>query len=124
MASLVQKLSSCLALLLVCCVVLILVLRQRMEPWQRVLRKQIKSVHVEPHQAEYNSQSTGKSYTLKEATVKRGSTKILPRHISVVQKPSLPKYKLREQKRLADSQWDNPDDFWNMTYEDRSKVNY
>ena len=123
MASLVQKLSSCLALVLVCCIVLSLVLRQRMEPWQRVLRKQIKSVHVEPHQAEYNSQSTGKSYSLKEATVKRGGTKILPRQISVVQKPSLPKYKLREQK-LADSLWDDPDDFWNLTYEDRSKVNY
>ena len=94
-----------------------------MEQWQKVLRKHMKSVQIlEPCQAEYSSQSPGKFYALKEATVKRGGTKILPRHISVVHKPSLPKIKLREQKQV-DSLGDNPDDFWNMTYEDRSKVN-
>ena len=33
----------------------------------------------------------------------------------------LPKFKLTEHDP-ADSLWNNPDDFWNMTYEARSKV--
>lgn len=36
-------------------------------------------------------------------------------------KGPVPKIKLIEHDQ-ADSLWNNPDDFWNMTYEERSKV--
>ena len=75
---------------------------------------------LESHQ-EQSNQSPGKS-TSREATVKREGTKVVLKRISLNCKShGLLKYKLREQKQ-ADFLWDNPDDFWNMTYEERSKV--
>ena len=130
MASLAQKLPSCLALVSICCIVLMFVLAIRQEQWQNVLIKHInieQSVQIlEPHQ-EYSNQSPGKSTAnSREATMKNGVSghKVLSASIkrSVTRKfQGRPKVKLTEHNQ-ADFVWDSPDDFWNMTYEERSKV--
>ena len=119
-----QKLPSYLALVSICFFVLIFISVFRKQPWQKVLIKHInieQSVQIlEPHQ-EYSKQSPGKP-ALKEATAKREGTKVVPKYISLARRSQgLPKFKLRRQNQ-ANSMWDNPDDFWNMTYEERSKV--
>ena len=127
MVSLAQKLPSCLALFSACCIVLVCILVFRPEPWQKVLIKHInieQSVQIlEPHQ-EYSNQSPAKS-TLRQTAVKRGGISgqkassisiIAPKH------QIQPKLKLREQYQADSITWDNPNDFWNMTYEERSKV--
>ena len=111
MASLAQKLPSCLALLSLCCILLVFVsvFRPWQEPWQKLLIKQVNiEQNVQIHQ-EYSNQSPGKSTSnSREATKKKGVSghKILPASV----------------KRSSVYVGDSPDEFWNMTYEERSKV--
>jgi NADH:ubiquinone oxidoreductase subunit D len=109
--------------------VLVCILVFRAEPWQRVLIKHInieQSIQIlEPHQ-EYSNQSPAKS-TSREITVKRKgmdeqkASSVSIKRIVVPKRHDRPKFKLTKQYQ-ADSIWDNPNDFWNMTYEERSKV--
>lgn len=126
MVSLAQKLPSCLALFSACCIVLVCILVFRPEPWQKVLIKHInieQSVQIlEPHQ-EYSNQSPAKSI-LRETAVKRGGINgRKASYIPIKSKHQVqPKLKLREQYQADSIIWNNPNDFWNITYEERSKV--
>ena len=73
MASLAQKVPSCLALVSMCCLLFMFILVFRQQPWQKVLIKHInieQSVQILESHQEQSNQSPGKS-TSREATVKR-----------------------------------------------------
>lgn len=129
MALLAQKLPSRLALVSVCCIVLVFVVFRQV-PRQKVQIKHInieQSVQIlEPHQ-EYSNKNSGKTTSREAKTKREDNRKASPvsgRHISAAGR----KFQGRSQHKLKWTEqyqavlWDNPDDFWNMTYEERSKV--
>ena len=131
MALLTQKLAYVLAFTM-CCIVLLIFSQQ---PWQKMQTKrryippgqrdQFRGLHIQ-----YGNQNQGKSTSRKD-TGQEGMSSHKTTSISIdhgVNTFQGKKSKLTEYHQTTaldqpeDSTMNNPDDFWNMSYEERSKV--
>lgn len=123
MAPLAQKLPSCVALVAVCCFILVSVLVLSQGQWQKVLIKHINTEQSVQNLEDYRNRHPGKS-TSEEDT----ENSVVKGHTSSFKRSARSKFQGQKLKLIGHTQaghhplWDNTDDFWNMTYEERSKV--
>ena len=128
MASSALNLPSRPALVSICCAVLVFVVFTQV-PWQKVLIKRIntdQNVHqiLEPHK-EYSDQSQGKSASREDKMKREGSVMVSPvpiGHINVADGKFQGQERFKLTEKYQAGLRDSPDDFWNMNYEERSKV--